>query len=240
MTRTCPDCGSTVEYATRTSQVLTGTCDRCSHVFTIVQDQPVGGLPPDLEGNDVAGEAGDGGPRGRPVSDAPLPSDAPRCEACGSSMTFHTSAGRGIEGICSGCDAAVSYLPAAATGREEPRFRLETSSRPSEPSGGFRSERARPCRQCGGPLRFSTNPDGTVSCECGACGNRFTLPPRRDSERSRGGGGGRRFDRGSRPTFGGGGRNRSYGRGQGGRFRPRPRRDDSEGDRPERRRSRRE
>ena len=55
---------------------------------------------------------------------------------------------------------------------------------PSE-GGPMRSAgpRARPCRECGAPLRFSTGPDGAISGECDACGNKFTLPPKREGFR---------------------------------------------------------
>ena len=56
--------------------------------------------------------------------------------------------------------------------------------------------RSRPCRQCGAPLRFTTNEEGLLVGECEACGNRFTLPPRTEGGRREGGFG--RDDRGSR------------------------------------------
>jgi hypothetical protein len=240
MTRTCPDCGTAMDYDARTAYVLRGTCGQCGHAHTILQDGPVPGATPDggpsgplAEGIDPA--------RGASIRSAPIPApNGPECDACGSSLTFRASSAHGIEATCSGCGAISSFVPAGAPGADFRRGRPNRPEAPPEMGRGFSSPQARPCRECGGPLRFTTTPDGTVAGECGSCGNRFVLPPRRDSDGGRGGGGARRFDRGSGPRFGGRGGSRPYGRPPGGRFRPREDRGgDGEDERP-RRRPRRE
>lgn len=209
MPRTCPDCGTSVEYSTRTAYVLNGTCGQCGLVLTVVQDAP--GTP--------SGAPPAGTTTARPAGDTTAHGTEPPCPACGSALTFRSGSAGGIEATCAGCGANATYVPAGSAPRGEFAPERRRPERSSGPGGGFPSSNARPCRECGGPLRFSTNPDGTVAAECGQCGNRFVLPPRRDSD---GGGGGRRFDRGSRPPFRGSGSPRSYaGRPSGGRFRPR-------------------
>ncbi len=232
MARTCPDCGTSVEYSTRTAYVLNGTCGQCGLVLTVVQDAPgtPSGAPP----------TGAVPATPRAAGETTARAGEPPCPACGSALTFRSSSGGGIEATCTGCGAAASYVPAGSAPRGEFAARRPRPERSGDSSGGFPASRARPCRECGGPLRFSTNPDGTVAAECGQCGNRFVLPPRRDSDEGGRGGGGRRFDRGSRPPFRGSGGPRSYGRPPGGRYRPREERSgDSDDERP-RRRPRRE
>ena len=227
MARTCPDCGTSVEYSTRTAYVLNGTCGQCGLVLTVLQDAP-------------------GTPAGPPAVSAGVPSgpgptahgSAVPCPACGEGLTFRSGPAGGVEATCTGCGANASFVPAGSAPRGEFPTGRRRPERPSESGAGFPASRARPCRECGGPLRFSTNPDGTVAAECGQCGNRFVLPPRRDSDGGRGDG--RRFERGPRPPYRGSGGPRSYGRASGGRFRPREDRDDDAEDERPRRRPRRE
>jgi hypothetical protein len=233
-----------MEYEARSAYVLTGNCGQCGHQLTILQD---GGAPPSDASAPVPDAAGGGSSEARRTWKASAPADGPPCQACGAPLTFRSSGGPGIEATCTGCGAVSSFVPAGMVDRESPRMRAPRPDRPDDSGPGFRSSNARPCRECGGPLRFSTAPDGTISGECGSCGNRFTLPPRREFGGDRGdrggGGGGRRFDRGPpRGKFGGRGGSRPYGRppGTGGRFRPRENRDDGDGEERPRRRPRRE
>lgn len=234
MTRTCPDCGSPVDYVSRTARVLEGSCSGCGHTITVLENLAGGATPsPASEEEGMA-------PEGRPAPhlegtgwSGPLLT----CGACGAGMTLHRD-GERVQAVCSGCGRTSGYVlegPSAPELRPRRPPRLAPSD---EGRGGFGPSRARPCRECGGPLRFSTAPDGTISGECDQCGNRFTLPPRRDSfpgRRERGGG---RFDRGSGPRFGRGGPPRRFGQPPGARYRPAGRRadrDDEEEDRPRRR-----
>ncbi|MFZ0698577.1 MAG: hypothetical protein WAN74_00030 [Thermoplasmata archaeon] len=217
MTQTCPECGTPVEYVERAAQVLTGSCTDCGHAFTILQGSsadapnlpPRGArvaLRPDTEeGSEVGG-------------------DRPKCEDCGSTLSFRASPSGGVEGICPGCQSKFGYTPAGAEMESAPRMRPPRGRPSPGRDSDFEAPRTRPCRECGGPLRFSTNPDGTVAGECGSCGNKFTLPPRRDDEGGRGErGGGRPFNRNFAPRSGGrGGGRYSPGGGRGG-----PRRFDS-------------
>lgn len=238
MTRTCPHCGSAVDYGTRNAVVLEGSCTGCGHAITVLQSLGEGETSPEAtgaQGRPEPGRASEGaeasgwsGPR-------------PTCGTCGATLTFH-SAGAGIQGVCSGCGLTSGYFPQESVRPEFRGGRPPRGEARSEERGEGGPSRARPCRECGGPLRFSTAPDGTISAECGSCGNRFTLPPRRDSPGGRGDRGGRGFDRGGGPRFGRGGPPRRYGRPSGGAFRPRERREDRDqdsDDRP-RRRPRRE
>lgn len=226
-----------MEFEVHPASVLLGTCSDCGHAFTLVE----GTATP--------------APRIAEAGAAPAPAegdeDRPTCDACGSTLLFKEVAEGTIQSTCPGCHATERYMAASAQGPPRERFesrprrfegrsdRYEGRSDRSEPP------RSRPCRECGGPLSFSTNPDGTVEGICSACGNRFTLPPRRDGDRPSGGrgeGGGR---------YGGGGGNRYGGRpsydrrGPPGRGpprynrRPRPAGSDDEGDRSTDRRRRR-
>ncbi len=240
MARTCPDCGTAMEYDARTTTVLTGTCGGCGHQLTVLQ---AGGAPgPDgaASAPEATGDSGSESPRSWKTASPAV--SGPPCQACGAALTFRSTGGPGIEASCTGCGAISSYVPAGMAPREFPRRAAPRDERSDESGPGFRSSNARPCRECGGPLRFSTAPDGTISGECGSCGNRFTLPPRREFDGGRGGGGGaRRFERGPpRGKFGGRGGSRPYGRPPGAGFRRRESSDDGDGDERPKRRPRRE
>ena len=245
MAHNCPDCGGTLEYVPYTTRVLAGTCAACGHSFSIVPGESAAAA--DSNGGDASVAPG------APPAPAPV-SNMPECPDCGSSLRFQAAAdGAAIEAVCADCEATFTYrvTPIVAEAPEEP-FRPRRA-RPEREGDDRGPTTARPCRECGGPLRFSTNEDGTVQGQCSSCGNRFTLPPRREGPGFRSGGGGRGFDRrGPRPRFGGGGGySRGGGRGGPRRFdgppragyRPRPRegpRDDDSSDDRRRRRPRRE
>jgi hypothetical protein len=239
MSRPCPSCGAGVEYAARSAQVLTGTCGQCGHLLAIIGDEPTSsadsGSSKSAESGGNIEDAGRGGAGGGSRS----VDDRPTCEACGSTLTFHSAPDRGVEGACLGCGSNYTYVPAKVAGRETRRFGSTRSASSPQGRNRFPSSRGRPCRECGGALRFSTNSDGTVSAECGSCGNRFTLPPRRKpvGERDRGRESG--FDRRSSLPFGRIGRPQRFGTPRSERFEPRPVGDDQDENRRNWRRRRR-
>ena len=194
MARTCPDCGAAMTYEAHPASILLGTCPGCGHAFTLVDGMlpppPVSGSGPAGEpprSPDVGSQGGDG--RGVP------------CETCGSSLTFRAGARGGIQGVCPACHTTQSYRPIT----ERPPARGWSDRRRPFDRGDEEPQlpRTRPCRECGGPLTFSTNPDGTVEGVCAACGNRFTLPPRRGPDRRPRETGGRGFGRRGGGSFGG-------------------------------------
>jgi hypothetical protein len=237
MARTCPGCGTPMDYEARSTTVLTGNCGSCGHQLTIVEGLADPGRAGPSPGDGSLPPEGNLGPRRDSL--ASVAPDAPPCPSCGASLTFKPSGGGGIEATCSGCGAVSSYVPAGAHDRP---YRPRSAARPERWAGGspgFRPPSARPCRECGGPLRFSTAPDGTISGECTSCGNRFTLPARREYDRGRAPGG--RFDRGPpRGNFRERGPYRPYPGPRRGGFRRRDPRDDRDSDESPRRRKRRE
>ena len=240
MASACPQCGVEMEFAERDVRLRTGTCGGCQHEFTFVEGTtlPGVGTPRASAASPDAGEAGD--------SSSAASVEGLACPECGASMSVSLGEGGALDVQCSTCDTRTAYLPAserpAFVPRERPARRRDATE---EDDRGPAS--SRPCRQCGAPLRFSTGDDGMLTGECDSCGNRFTLPPRRefgggrDIDRRRpggfgrgpprGAGGPRRFGRddrrgaGSRPPF----RRR-------GKFDDRPRSDDDGDDRRRRRR----
>ncbi len=223
MPNSCPRCGAEVVLVGRDARVLNGTCTACSGTFTIVEETesaPDGAL-------DSAGSEG----RATTASAATLLN----CADCGSSLTLRATSRDRIEAVCAQCRTTLTY--GLGTPRELPDHGRRPGSFRSGDEGRrpFSPANARPCRECGGPLRFSTGADGTVSGECVACGNRFTLGPRRDPGppsrgrwQSRGDeSGGRGFSRYRAGGRGGGGERRGaprYGRGPR-TYRPRSRPD---------------
>lgn len=224
MPNNCPDCGATVEFNAATARVLHGDCSGCGHAFTILE-----GLPAIPDARIAATGAAE-------ESSAPA---GPACSSCGESMVIRAASDTTLDAVCSGCGSHFSYsLATAPVERGAPR-RPRRFEPITEERGGFDRERppSRPCRECGGALQFSTGPDGMVTGECAQCGNRFTLPPRREGGER--GGGRPPFRRpgagGFRPRFGGGGGGYSRGGDRGGpprtggsSYRRRPPRDDDD------------
>jgi hypothetical protein len=100
------------------------------------------------------------------------------CSLCGAPLSVSASE-TGLSAQCSGCSTTFEFvLSTGAAGRSGEPSARENSRRPYR--GGPETPRIRPCRNCGGALRFTTNPDGLVTGICDSCGNRFTLPPRRN------------------------------------------------------------
>lgn len=149
------------------------------------------------------------------------------CRSCGASLTFAEIEGGDVVGTCGECGKEFRFaLVTPGRPQRESRDRgyggggfgggeSRRGRSPGGRQGGGWGDRRGPsfregggnqrgCRQCGAPLTFNTNEDGTVTGSCTSCDNTFTLPPRRE-----GGGGGFR----SRGGFGGGGYRGGGGRG---------------------------
>jgi ssDNA-binding Zn-finger/Zn-ribbon topoisomerase 1 len=222
-----------MEFEQREVRLRSGTCPSCSKEFAFLEGSTVStrlGSPPE-------GAPSTGDESAEEEKEEALASGL-ECEECGSPLALETGARGSIVVSCPECETSTTFVP---QGQERPPPR----GRPEFRGSDTEAPRARPCRKCGSPLRFSTGEDGVVVGECDSCGNRFTLPPR--GERSGGGrgyGGGRRYDRrGFRPG-GGGGRYSDRGGDRRNRpYRPRggPGRDSAEDpDRRDRRRRRRD
>lgn len=215
MSNSCPDCGATVEFSATPARVLHGDCAGCGHAFTILE-----GMPPIPPGRASGPSEGAG------AGTAP---EVPACGTCGAPLSIRTSSDTTLEAVCTSCSSRFSYSLETPPSDREPARRPRRFEPAARERGGYDRPPSRPCRECGGTLQFTTTPDGLVTGECAQCGNRFTLPPRRE------GGGRPPFRRpgrsGFRPRYGGGG---GYSRGgpprSGGGSRPYRRRDSSRDD----------
>jgi hypothetical protein len=198
MTSSCPECGRDVELQERVSRVHAGHCSGCGHritLFTEVEATPPSPTASEPSGVTAGSPEGSAEP-GADASEGDEEPEGPPCPKCGGVLELGLGEGNRLVGTCSDCESQFTYV--MEDGRGERRGR----SRRPEPEGASSfGPRARPCRKCGEPLRFSTNPDETVTGTCDACGNTFTLPPRREGRfgdrpgrgpPGRGGGPGRR------------------------------------------------
>ncbi len=237
MDRACPDCGAETEYVEGTSRVLRGSCAACGHAFLILaDDHPV----PPAAGTGVVAAGASADPD-EPASAATV--DGLECDDCHGPLAVQATAPDRLEVACADCGTSVAYVLASAVAPTVEGRRFPPREREYGRSGGpdRGPPRARPCRECGGPLRFSTDDDGNVTGECASCGNRFTLPPRREGGRGPERRGGPRRGPSDRYRRGGGwggrdgGDRRGPSRGPPRRFR----RDDGDGDDDRRRRRRR-
>jgi len=222
--KSCPDCGAAVEFAEQEARLLTGTCAGCGKMVTVVTGVH---LEPGTAEGSLEGTA----------SETTAPA-GPACAECGGPLAIEID-GRRLTASCDSCDATTEFFQGGADERPAPRERSFDGPRRGRGEDGMRGANARPCRQCGAPLRFTTSEDGVLTGECDSCGNRFTLPPRRDSGRGGGfGGPGRRGPPGRYPPrrdYRSGG-DRRPSRPGGSRYRPRDRDDSDDGeDRPRRR-----
>lgn len=221
--------------------MLTGTCPECHRVTTLVEGTlPIGTAAPGAGDARAAGDT------------AASPTPGPECADCGGILTVTARDDGKLQVACAECETTTTFIPEGSESPRRPPERSERYGRPGrreEPEGG--APRSRPCRQCGAPLSFTTDENGNLTGECAACGNRFTLPPRRDGPSNRDRGPGGRYPSRGPPRYGRspggwsrgpprGGRPR-YG-GSGGGYRRRDSasgREDEDDDRP-RRRPRRE
>jgi hypothetical protein len=164
---TCPSCGEPVSYQVQETRVLTGSCSGCHRVTTLVEGVlPIGSSP----------ERASGSPEGA----SPSPSEGPECAECGSVLTIAAREDGMLEVSCAECETTTTFVP-EGLGKSGPGTgRRERFERPARGAGRDAGPNARPCRQCGAPLTFTTDESGMLTGECASCGNRFTLPPRRD------------------------------------------------------------
>ena len=177
MTDRCPECGAEAVFAERNARVLHGSCAGCGGTFTIVRDES----PSGASSGPATGSATDG--PGAPAAVSPVPS--PSCADCGGPLAVKNSSATSLVATCDSCATSLTYVLAPSRA-EAPDARYAARPRaPRGEAGRFGTPRARPCRECGGPLRFSTDENGNVTGECGSCGNRFTLPPRREPKGGR-------------------------------------------------------
>jgi DNA-directed RNA polymerase subunit M/transcription elongation factor TFIIS len=228
MTKTCPDCGGDLAIRENEDGSQSAVCEVCGNsVEMSPTDAPPApeavagddGTAPDHPPTEDQEEEEDEGEEARPSRprfrsrEAGGGAERARgytrgCRTCGAALTFEENEEGQVIGTCSQCSSRFTFQlgrpapPRREGGWERPRPR----ARP----GWGREEEAprRGCRECGAPLRFTPNEDGSVTGTCTSCGNQFTLPPRE----SRGGGGG------GRGGYGGGGG--GYGRRDGGGGRP--------------------
>jgi hypothetical protein len=218
MSESCPNCGSPLAWAEGVVRARTGHCDSCDRAFSVLEQSgtavPVG----------LAEEGGE------EAASAPTV-EGLECEECGAPLEIARE-GAGLRASCPDGHSSQVFMPGRGprAPRDERGDRGDRGDRgPSGPS------RARPCRECGGELRFTDLPDGRIQGECSSCGNRFTLMPKRDGPArsggswnrgpgggGRGGGGGAWRPRGGGRRFDGPGR-RPFARGP-----PRRRRDNDE------------
>ena len=166
--------------------MLTGSCTGCGHSFTLLEGAVEPGRRSTRPRWSVHG-SGD-------LSEVSAPAEGPPCSLCGAPLEVTASPG-GLAAVCSGCRTSFQFV---LQNDEEPPMRRppRRESFRDNDRGGFDAPRARPCRACGGPLQFTTTPEGLVTGTCASCGNRFTLPPRRED-------GGRGGGRGGAPPNGG-------------------------------------
>jgi hypothetical protein len=187
--KACPSCGSTLEYERSPAELESATCTTCARQFTLVTP---GSGPATLISESTEEEAAAAGPAG------------PDCEECGEPMQVEFKGTSKVSLTCEDCAKTITLAETDGTAASAPPPRFERIERREGARGPPRSSNSRPCRQCGAPLRFSTDDDGNTVGECESCGNRFTLPPREDGGR----GGGGSFRKGGyrpRPEGGGGG-----------------------------------
>ncbi len=181
--------------------MLTGTCADCHRVTTLVEGPLPLGTAVAAVGEEV------------PVGEVTSPTGGPECAECGSPLAITAREDGMLEVSCAECETTTTFVPEGNAPPRAPRERAEREDRPrrrddsrTDSRGDARGEgmsNARPCRQCGAPLKFTTDAEGVLTGECSSCGNRFTLPPRRDSGfgREDRGGGSRYASRGP-PRYG--------------------------------------
>lgn len=249
MISTCPTCGAAAEFTSRQVRAVHGSCGACGGDFTIVEPNAPADAPDAPEEVSDPSSAGDGPEPGRTHRGSVMPSlSAPPCRRCGAPLALRSWTGESAEAACPSCGATVEYRTMPP--RREPQrgpWRDFGGRGPSPPRSGP-GLRGKPCRECGGPLAFSTDAAGVVTGECSSCGNRFTLPPRSTGRDPRGPRDRReRFSRGYSPRSRRPPGRRGEGEDRPGRARERPRRpfgrrpwgDDAEGDESRERRRRR-
>jgi len=149
--------------------VLTGTCSSCQRVTTLIEGTiPLGTAAPGGTGDSSTVSEGS--------------ASGPECADCGGTLTVTAGEDGKLEVACAECETTTVFVPEGSPPPRSGPDRGERFDRPRrrEMPGGEGPSRSRPCRQCGAPLAFTTDENGNLTGECSSCGNRFTLPPRRD------------------------------------------------------------
>ncbi len=177
MTTSCPSCGTTAAAKVQEARVLQGTCTACGCSFTIVHEPA--GTHPSEAGAGSAEAPADGAEAVTTFPAQAFAGPGPRCSACGSPLTVRAATSTSLDLACTVCSTSTTYVAAMPELPHRSSFRNGGGRGPRGGPPRDGPPRARPCRECGGELRFSAQPDGTVAGECAQCGNRFTLPPRR-------------------------------------------------------------
>jgi DNA-directed RNA polymerase subunit RPC12/RpoP len=163
VSNSCPDCGADVEFVSRPSRVMNGQCSDCGHAFTIFEgaEPPATGSSAETPGSPAAA--------------------GPPCSDCGAALSLAPGPSGSIAAECGGCGSKFQFVLEGSPPPRGPPPRFSRGPPMRDDRRGPPVPGSRPCRECGGPLRFVTSPEGGVTGECESCGNRFTLPPRRDS-----------------------------------------------------------
>jgi len=237
MSASCPHCGGATNFTVQDARLLRGTCPDCGVTSTVVQEVTGGQLPEAPEGTSPLSASP------APAAAGPTSPEGPPCPTCGTALVLRSWSAVSVEADCTSCGSTTRYR--TLSGDRDFERPVEHGRRPRGSDVEEREPRGRPCRECGGTLRFSTDAAGVLTGECAQCGNRFTLPPRRDFDRRSGpprdrGSGARDgyAPRGRRPGgWGSGGPPNRFRRGPPPRFRRRD--DDSDEDEGSDRRRRR-
>jgi len=203
MTTTCPACEAEVTLVETSDQFLNGICPSCGGVLLLVKGRGAPGAPgTSAPAGEPASEEGDAGSAEGKEAGVP----GLTCADCGGRLTVRSTSESTLATVCAGCGTENEFRQVDEDEEEEEdeRPRSRTRPGPRDSRSEFARPPGRPCRECGGRIQFSTTEDGLVQGACESCGNRFTLPPRRDGPGA--GPGRKRF-----PSRGGGFRPRSGG-----------------------------
>ena len=149
--------------------MLTGTCADCHRVTTLVEGPLPLGTPAPAEGEEAPSGAV-----------APPVAGGPGVRRMRLTLDGYCADDGMLEVACAECETTTTFIPEGSSPpRGPPRERSDRYERPQsrDDAGGEGSPNARPCRQCGAPLKFTTDAEGVLTGECTSCGNRFTLPP---------------------------------------------------------------
>ncbi|MGI0052885.1 MAG: hypothetical protein ACREC5_04450, partial [Thermoplasmata archaeon] len=153
MTDTCAGCGASVDFESRPAEVRRATCPACGQGTEVIRLLVAGAAPAEGVSGAVPGEV------------TPPPKFTISCPECEGSMTLRIASPDLLEGKCASCSAIAAFARRMDGEEEESEEEPEEAAparprawAPRPPSRGFPSDRppTRPCRECGGELRFST------------------------------------------------------------------------------------
>lgn len=169
MANSCPECGAEMTFEEHEVRLRSGTCPSCSKEFAVVVGTTVASrfAPSASAARQETAEESitEGASEG-----------APECEECGGPLVIREGSSGSLAATCEDCDTTTVFVRQSDVMRRE-----GARERPARFDAG--ASRGRPCRRCGGPLRFSTDETGMLVGECESCGNRFALPPRPGARR---------------------------------------------------------